>query len=124
MFRNICHLSLKVGIVEDVTSYGAAMRRLRVGRSRLLFLSCVFYAFNDMPTQLKTLSYYVKGHKSPHVLTANGLFLMFWPLKLLAGRVQVEIRAMPKEPVTRISLHKMVDIGFPVIKGCQRFAQC
>ena len=124
MFRNICHLSLKGESLEDVTRPGAAVRRFRVGGSRLLFLTCVFYAFNDMPTQLKTLRYYVEDHKPTHMVTVNEMLSTFWPLKLLEGRVQVEILATSKELVGRMSLREMVDLSIPVIGACARFAYC
>ena len=111
-------------MLEDVTRHGAAVRRFRVGGSRLLFLTCVFYAFHDMPTQLKTLRYYVEDHKPSHMVTANEMLSTFWPLKLLEGRVQVEIRATSEELVGRMSLREMVDLSFPVLEACARFACC
>jgi hypothetical protein len=124
MFRNIRQLSLKGEMLEDVTRHGAAVRRFRVGGSRLLFLTCVFYAFNDMPTQLKTLRYYVEDHKPPHMVTVNEMLSTLWPLKLLEGRVQVEIHATSEELVGRMSLREMVNLDFPVIEACVRFACC
>ena len=123
MFRHIRHLSLKGEMVMEMTAHGAARRRFRVGGSRLLFLTCVFYAFNDFHTQLKTLTYHVEGHRAPRMLTTAGLLSSFWPLKLLAGRVQVVIRSMRKELVDRINLNK-VELGFKVMEACQRFAKC
>ena len=122
MFRNIRHLSLKGEMVEERIGYGAPLRYFRVGRSRELFLTCVFYAFNDMPTQLKTLTYHVEGHRPPHMLSAEGLLMTFWPLKLLAGRVKIQFRFMRKELVNRMNLHKM-DLCFQLVEACRRFAR-
>ncbi|GAB7323211.1 hypothetical protein MBLNU13_g05702t1 [Cladosporium sp. NU13] len=123
MFRNIRHLSLKGEMLQETTVPGVTRRRFQVGASRLLFLTCVFYAFNDFPTQLKTLEYHVEGHREPSMLTPKSLFSTFWPLKLLAGRVRVEIRSIRKELVDRIKLHEML-LNFQVIEACQRFAKC
>jgi hypothetical protein len=123
MFCNIRHLSLKGEMVEEMIGYGAPLRFFRVGRSRELFMTCVFYAFNDVPTQLKTLTYHVECHRPPHMLSAEGLLMTLWPLKLLAGRVKVQFRSMRKELVNRIHLHKM-DLGFQLVEACRRFARC
>jgi hypothetical protein len=122
MFHNIRHLSLKGEMLEEF-SYRAGQRSFWLGTSRLLFLTCVFYAFNDWPTQLETLTYHVEGRRTPSMHTAKGLLSAFWPLKLLAGRVQVEIRSMRKEFVDRINLHEN-DLDAQVIEACQHFAQC
>ena len=122
MFRNIRHLSLR-GEMLEIEKYGTNGRRFWMGASRLLFLTCVFYAFNDLPTQLKTLTYHVEGHRAPSMLTKAGLHSTFWPLKLLAGRVQVEFRSMRKELVKRINLREN-DLDSEVIEACRRFARC
>ena len=57
------------------------------------------------------------------MLAAYGLRATFWPLKLLAGRVKVEIRSMRKELVNRINLHEN-DLDAKVVEACQHFAQC
>lgn len=122
MFRNIRHLTLKGGIMQEMTAPGAIRRRFRVGGSRLLFLTCVFYAFSDYPTQLKTLQYRVEGHIEPSVLTAKGVYSAFWPLQLLARRVRVELGSMSKELVDPIN--NKSELGFQVMEACQRFAKC
>jgi len=122
MFRNIRHLSLK-GEMLEIASYGAGGNRYWLGASRLIFLTSVFYAFNDSHTQLKTLTFHVEGHRAPSMLTAYGLRATFWPLKLLAGRVKVQIRSMRKELANRINLHEN-DLDAEVIEACQHFAQC
>jgi hypothetical protein len=123
MFCNIRHLSLKGELVEELIGYGAPLRWFRLWKSRELFLTCVFYAFNDIPTQLKTLTYHVEGHRPAHMLSAEGLLRTFWPLKLLAGRVEIQFRSMRKELVNRMNLQKM-DLGFPLVEACRRFARC
>jgi len=82
--RNIRHLSLKGGLMIDTIRFGAAQSRLMVGGSRVLFMTCVFYAFNESHTHLETLTYEVVGYRDPRAFTTEDLLLTFWPLKLLA----------------------------------------
>lgn len=88
-----------------------------------MFLTCVFYAFSDFPTQLKTLEYRVEGHIEPSMLTAKGVYSAFWPLQLLARRVRVELGSMSKELVDPINPNE-TELGFQVMEACQRFAKC
>ena len=89
----------------------------------MLFLTCVFYAFSDLDTRLKTLRYDVEDDKTLSVFDADNLLMTFWPLKLLAGRVRVTNPALPDELAGRIKLYES-DVHSEVIEACQRFAQC
>lgn len=57
------------------------------------------------------------------MLSAEGLLMTFWPLKLLAGRVKIQFRSMRKELVNRMDLHK-IDLGLQLVEAFRRFARC
>jgi hypothetical protein len=123
MFCNIRHLSLNAGSVTDLSLYGLPQRRYEKGGSRALFMICTFFAFAGLQTQLQTLKYDVGGHEFPLPSTTHELLLTFWPLKLFAGCVQVDVPSVPKEILACLHLDTN-DLHPEVIEACQRFALC
>ena len=122
MFRNIRHLSFRARLFTYISRSGHTHRQFNRAASRALFLICTFYAFTDLHA-LKTLEYDVEGRKRGSFFTEKDLLSIFWPLKLLKGRVEVKILSMPAGLLGRIDLDDN-DLASEIRETCRRFAQC
>lgn len=109
--------------MKRVTDLGVTLPIFEVGGSRVLFMISTFYAFADLPVHLKTLRYEAEDCEEPKTaLDIYRLFLTLWPLKLLAGRVKIEVSSLSEEWVKGLTLN-VNDLDPNAVRACRQFAE-